>query len=71
MGATCCIENLTQGPDQPLEARIDYVFLVPGAGLETRVLSSQHVLARPFMVETGWQWASDHIGLLTVLEIER
>ncbi len=70
-GATCCIENLTQGPDEPLQVRIDYVFLVPGTAPDARILSSQRVLDRPFKVATGWQWASDHAGLLTVLEIER
>jgi endonuclease/exonuclease/phosphatase family metal-dependent hydrolase len=70
-GATCCIENLSHGPDEPLETRIDYVFLVPEAGQDVRILSSQRVLDRPFMVAAGWQWASDHVGLLTVFEIDR
>lgn len=28
-GFTCCIDNLTSGPKEPSEERIDYLFLVP------------------------------------------
>jgi len=69
-GLTCCIDNLAGGPTEPLEERIDYVFLVPQARQGVKVHSAQRVLDQPFQVSGGWQWASDHVGLLTAIEIE-
>ncbi|MGC8780726.1 MAG: endonuclease/exonuclease/phosphatase family protein [Anaerolineae bacterium] len=63
-GETCCIDDLTAGPDEPLEKRIDYLFLAPGTGAPLRVIGSQRVLDRPFRTAAGWLWASDHVGLL-------
>lgn len=68
-GFTCCVEDLTAGPDGLLDKRIDYVFLVPGSG-QTRVIASHLALAEPFEVEPGWLWASDHGGLLTEVALE-
>ena len=70
-GRTCCIDNLAQGPAEDLEGRIDYVFLVPQAGQGFKVRSAQRVLDQPFQVSGSWQWASDHVGLLTAIEIEQ
>ena len=67
-GFTCCIDNLVSGPGEPLEKRIDYVFLVRGEGVDGDSLSVQHVFDQPFPVGSGWQWASDHTGLLVELE---
>ncbi len=67
-GFTCCIDNLTAESEQ-LEERIDYLFLVPGPGGQARVLSSRKVLDQPAWVGDGWQWASDHVGLLTTIEL--
>jgi len=65
-GLTCCVEALTAAPDEPLEERIDYVFLRPGPGAE-RVASSRIVFDRPAATANGWLWASDHLGLLVML----
>jgi endonuclease/exonuclease/phosphatase family metal-dependent hydrolase len=67
-GFTCCIGDLSGGPDEPLEKRIDYIFLVPGAGY-AEVTGSQRVLDRPFPEVGGWLWASDHVGLLTAVSM--
>jgi len=67
-GLTCCIDNLT-AESEPLEERIDYLFLVPGPGGQARVLASRKVFDQPAWVGDGWQWASDHIGLLTTIEL--
>jgi endonuclease/exonuclease/phosphatase family metal-dependent hydrolase len=69
-GLTCCIDNLAGGPMEPLEERIDYLFLVPQARQGVKVHSAQRVLDQPFQVSGGWQWASDHVGLLAAIEIE-
>lgn len=66
-GLTCCVDDLHGGPLETLEKRIDYVFLVPGPGI--RVLGSQPVFREPYRFEGGWQWASDHTGLLVTLEV--
>ena len=68
-GFTCCIDDLKQGPTEPLEERIDYIFLIPGLEQQVRVLDSRRVLDRAFPVDGGWQWASDHVGLLTVVQM--
>jgi endonuclease/exonuclease/phosphatase family metal-dependent hydrolase len=67
-GFTCCVDDLTHGPDQPLEKRIDYIFFVPATGRVGRVVGSRRVLDRPFRTGDGWLWASDHVGLLTAIE---
>jgi endonuclease/exonuclease/phosphatase family metal-dependent hydrolase len=67
-GFTCCIDELKGGPSQPLKKRIDYLFLVPGD--DARIASSRKVLAQPVPGEQGWLWASDHVGLLTAIELK-
>ena len=67
-GLTCCVDDLTHGPDEPLEKRIDYIFFVPGTGRGGRAVDSRRVLDRPFRVGDGWLWASDHVGVLTAIE---
>jgi endonuclease/exonuclease/phosphatase family metal-dependent hydrolase len=67
-GLTCCIDDLAVR-SEPLEERIDYLFLVPGQEGQARVVSSRKVLDRPVWVSDGWQWASDHVGLLTTIEL--
>jgi endonuclease/exonuclease/phosphatase family metal-dependent hydrolase len=66
-GLTCCVSNLGSGPEEPLEKRIDYVFLAPAQGVS--VSSSQRVLDQPRWQVDRWQWASDHIGLLITLDL--
>ena len=68
-GFTCCAGDLAAGPDESLEKRIDYVFLAPGQGLH--LIGAQRVLDQPFAVDGGWQWASDHAGLLVLVEMGR
>jgi endonuclease/exonuclease/phosphatase family metal-dependent hydrolase len=67
-GLTCCVDNLTAGPAEPLEKRIDYVFLAGRGAKSARLVSAQRVFDRPFPQAGGWQWASDHIGLLLELQ---
>ena len=64
-GLTCCIDDLTANPGEPLEERIDYIFLVHVSG---KIISVEHVFDHPFKVGDGWQWSSDHTGLM--LEIQ-
>jgi endonuclease/exonuclease/phosphatase family metal-dependent hydrolase len=65
-GLTCCVDDLAAGPGEPLEKRIDYVFLA-GKG-DYKIVSAQRVFTAPFPQAGGWQWASDHIGLLVELQ---
>lgn len=66
-GFTCCIDNLTAGSDEPLEERIDYIFFVDKGNEAVSILSARHVFDQPFPANDGWQWASDHTGLLVEL----
>jgi endonuclease/exonuclease/phosphatase family metal-dependent hydrolase len=64
-GLTCCIDDLTANPGEPLEERIDYIFLVHESG---KIISVEHVFDHPFKVGDGWQWASDHTGLMVEIQ---
>ena len=64
-GLTCCIDSLTNGPSEPLEERIDYIFMLQGGG---KLVDSERIFDQPFPVADGWQWASDHIGLMIEIE---
>ena len=66
IGLTCCIDDLHAGPSEPLEERIDYIYLLPGGGMH--VVSAQLILDQPFPFAGNWLWASDHVGLLVSLE---
>ncbi len=61
-GFTCCIENFAQ-PAAQAEQRIDYIFLVPG-DLALKAYSSQIIFDQPYVVNEGYLWASDHLGIL-------
>ncbi len=63
-GMTCCIDNLTSGPGEALEERIDYIFLVTNSNQAGQLASARLVFDQPHQVGGGWQWVSDHIGLL-------
>jgi len=65
---TCCIDDLTVEEAIPTR-RIDYVFLAAG-DKTLDVVAVQRVFDRPFTVPQGWQWASDHIGLMVDLILE-
>jgi endonuclease/exonuclease/phosphatase family metal-dependent hydrolase len=71
-GFTCCVQDLTPntveaGQAAGLDRRIDYLFLVPAGRAE--VVSSRRVLDRPFQTGAGWLWASDHVGLLSEIDL--
>lgn len=66
---TCCVDGLTAGPDEHLEKRIDYVWLVPGVDTRLEVVEAKRVLDHPSIAGGGWLWASDHVGLLVVVEL--
>jgi endonuclease/exonuclease/phosphatase family metal-dependent hydrolase len=67
-GLTCCVDDLTAGPGEPLEERIDYIFVVARGEVGVQIVSAWHVFDQPFQVGGGWQWVSDHTGLLVELE---
>ncbi len=68
-GLTCCVDDLRAGPEEPMEKRIDYIFLVPGPGTEFTVRSAALAFAQPYPMEDGWLWSSDHLGLLVEIEL--
>jgi endonuclease/exonuclease/phosphatase family metal-dependent hydrolase len=70
-GSTCCVDDLSSAPTEPLEVRIDYLFLVPGGEEVAKAVSSQRVLDQPFQRQAHWQWVSDHVGVLTAISVER
>ncbi len=65
LGYTGSVDNLQAGPDEPLEKRIDYIFVSPNL----RLLDAGRFANHPFPVDGGWLWVSDHIGLWIVIEI--
>ncbi len=73
-GFTCCVGALTSGTveaghSMDLDKRIDYLFLVPAGRAE--VVSSRRVLDEPYWTGGVWLWASDHVGLLSEIELRR
>jgi endonuclease/exonuclease/phosphatase family metal-dependent hydrolase len=68
-GSTCCVEDLGSSGGESLQKRIDYLFIQPGEPANFRVVSSRVILNQPFRSGAGWQWASDHAGLLTELRL--
>jgi endonuclease/exonuclease/phosphatase family metal-dependent hydrolase len=66
-GLTCCIDDLKAAPGEPLEERIDYIFLAGSSGSAGRVISLRKVFDEPFPHGGEWQWASDHVGLMLEL----
>jgi endonuclease/exonuclease/phosphatase family metal-dependent hydrolase len=70
-GFTCCVDDLHADPGEVLEKRIDYVFLLPRSEVVVEVLSAETILDQPIRMDDGWQWASDHVGLLVEIKIRR
>ena len=66
-GLTCCIDDLRAGPAERLEKRIDYLFLVPHSEAAVDIQSARTILDEPALLSYGWQWPSDHVGLLVEL----
>jgi hypothetical protein len=54
-GLTCCIDNLTTGLGEPLEERIDYIFVVAKGEKRGQIVSARHVFDQPFPIGSGWQ----------------
>jgi beta-glucosidase len=67
-GLTCCVDDLTADPGELLEERIDYIFVVAMGEKDGQIVSARRIFHQPFPVGSGWQWASDHTGLLVELE---
>ncbi len=68
-GFTCCVDDLAAPPDEPLEMRLDYLFLVAHPEAEAEVRGSWRVLTEPFPWQGGWRWASDHVGLMAEIAL--
>jgi endonuclease/exonuclease/phosphatase family metal-dependent hydrolase len=71
-GFTCCVQDLTPntveaGQAAGLDRRIDYLFLVPAG--RAAVVSSRRVLDQPLQTSAGWLWASDHVALLSEIDL--
>jgi endonuclease/exonuclease/phosphatase family metal-dependent hydrolase len=66
---TCCVDTLEAGPEEQLEERIDYVFLVADADHTPLVVGTGLACAQPRVVGDTYLWCSDHIGLLTTLRL--
>jgi endonuclease/exonuclease/phosphatase family metal-dependent hydrolase len=66
-GLTCCIDNLKATSGIALQERIDYIFLAGPSRSGGRVISIRKVFDAPFPQGSGWQWASDHEGLMLEL----
>jgi len=68
-GYTSSIDDLRAGPDEALERRIDYIFVLPVGENPVNILSAEVVFDQPFYSEGGWLWASDHAGVMVELEM--
>jgi endonuclease/exonuclease/phosphatase family metal-dependent hydrolase len=73
-GATSWFRDITDPADGP-QVRIDYLFLfAEGAERRFTVARCTRFLDRPFRVpdstQTGWLWASDHVGVICELVVE-
>jgi endonuclease/exonuclease/phosphatase family metal-dependent hydrolase len=68
-GYTSSIDDLRAGPDEALEKRIDYIFVLPAGENPVIILSAEVVFDQPFQTDDGWLWASDHAGVMVELEM--
>ena len=65
-GYTCCVDDLSTRSYAHFMKRIDYLFLAQGASSSLQILDSQVIFNHPFSLPGGgWQWASDHAGVMT------
>ena len=67
-GFTCCIDDLNNDPSEPLERRIDYIFMVAGENTPVNLIDARLAFDKPEPVEGGWQWVSDHVGMVVTFE---
>ena len=70
-GETCCVDELTAGPDELLDVRIDYIFIAPIDSQTYQLAGVKRVLHQPSRLDGGWLWASDHVGLLADIKLKR
>jgi endonuclease/exonuclease/phosphatase family metal-dependent hydrolase len=72
-GATSGIDDVLDPSENP-RRRIDYLFVLPAGGKSFEIESVRLFLAEPKRVgeasQTGWLWASDHVGLICSLRVE-
>lgn len=68
-GYTSSIDDLRAGPEETLEKRIDYIFVLPMGENPVNILSAAVVFDQPFYTVDGWLWASDHAGVMVELEM--
>lgn len=66
-GFTSSIDDLHSDRSEPLERRIDYIFLADDGTNGVKLLDASQVFDQPVRTTHGWQWASDHIGILITL----
>ncbi|WP_420645249.1 endonuclease/exonuclease/phosphatase family protein [Candidatus Leptofilum sp.] len=69
-GGTCCVSDPRRASAADLQARIDYLFLVPTAEQTITVVEIERVFDEPFETANGRLWLSDHAGLLATIYIE-
>jgi endonuclease/exonuclease/phosphatase family metal-dependent hydrolase len=67
-GYTCCIDDLQAQAEKPVNERIDYIFLAHHQGDSWKVSTAEKVFDHAFAVNNGWQWASDHEGLMVEIQ---
>jgi endonuclease/exonuclease/phosphatase family metal-dependent hydrolase len=68
-GRTCCVDAVNAGPGEPLETRIDYIFLAVDLNRSAAVVAVQPVCAQPRRIDGTWLWCSDHVGLLATFSL--
>lgn len=64
--ATCCLSPTDLDKPDPgrLFARVDYVFLKDHEAKSWEILDAKPIFDRAFKTKNGYQWASNHIGVL-------
>ncbi len=66
LSATCCLSP--SDLDKPVQgkhfARVDYVFLKDHEARRWEILDAKPIFDRAFKTKDGYQWASNHIGVL-------
>lgn len=70
-GFTCCVDDLKSAPAEPFKKRIDYIFLAGDEQAEITLLDAQRVFDQPGRTSNGWQWASDHAGVMVTVKSVR
>ncbi len=68
-GPTCCIGDLTGGPGEAPTRRIDYLFLISRGDGQMVLRTARRVFDQPFPNPDGWQWVSDHMGVMADIEL--